>query len=265
MLIGASAAERQKYQLKTVADYRILSGDRLDGVDETASWKEMIHALQTLNFTPQQIDQLIATCAAILHLGNVQFSASASSNAPCAIDPKTQSSLELTAQLLQLDMQQLIRALQQRTIQVRGESISSTYSQAQCADCRDSLIKYLYDSLFSWTISMINKTLELGAPKGSDRSIYVLDIFGYENFLQNYFEQMCINYANEKLQQHFTHFCFTVESKQYAEEGISFSDVAFIDNQITLDLIEEVGVFFAPPPKKNPRRRNIFGLTPLSF
>ena len=95
----------------------------------------------------------------------------------------------------------------------------------------------MYSRLFKWLIFRINKSMNItGVTKSK---IGVLDIFGFEIFEKNSFEQMCINFANEKLQQHFTSYTFKMENALYKSEGIDFKGVPYIDNQNVLDLLEK--------------------------
>jgi len=103
---------------------------------------------------------------------------------------------------------------------------------------RDALSKLLYGALFSWLVGRINKVIA-GESDSSKAFIGVLDIFGFENFAVNSFEQFCINFTNEKLQNHFNQYIFKLEQEEYAREGINWSKIEFVDNQNTIELIEK--------------------------
>ncbi|KAF3320965.1 Myosin-2 [Carex littledalei] len=117
--------------------------------------------------------------------------------------------------------------------------------QTKATDGRDALAKAIYASLFDWLVEKINKSLEIGDNCCSGRSISILDIYGFESFYKNGFEQFCINYANERLQQHFNRHLFKLEQEEYMEDGIDWTNVEFVDNTDCLNLFEKkpLGLF----------------------
>jgi myosin heavy subunit len=124
------------------------------------------------------------------------------------------------------------------------ERILVSYNLTQAQDARDAMVKRVYAELFQLVVDKIN--FELGATHmARQRFIGVLDIFGFESFMVNSFEQLCINYCNEKLQFHFNEHIFRMEQALYLQEGITIPGTAFVDNQPTLDLLEAkaTGVF----------------------
>lgn len=146
------------------------------------------------------------------------------------------SNVDTAAILLGVNRKSLIEAITTRTIFAHGETVVSTISREQSVDVRDAFAKGIYGRLFIWIVSKINSAIY--RPKaGTHASIGVLDIFGFENFDSNSFEQFCINYANENLQQFFVRHIFKLEQEEYNLEGISWRHIEFIDNQDALDLI----------------------------
>jgi myosin heavy subunit len=131
----------------------------------------------------------------------------------------------------------LEKTLLSRVTYVKGEKFEVPLRVAETQDARDSLAKTLYQRLFDWLVSYINVKINQGS---SNLFIGVLDIFGFENFKTNSFEQFSINYANEKLQQHFNQHIFKLEQEEYNKEKIIWASIQFKDNQETLDLIEKV-------------------------
>uniref|UniRef100_A0A803VEE7 Myosin X n=1 Tax=Ficedula albicollis TaxID=59894 RepID=A0A803VEE7_FICAL len=138
--------------------------------------------------------------------------------------------------LLGLDAFQLSEVLTQRSMILRGEEISSPLTVEQAADSRDSLSMALYSQCFSWLISKINTKIK---GKENFKSVGILDIFGFENFQVNRFEQFNINYANEKLQEYFNKHIFSLEQLEYNREGINWEAIDWMDNAECLDLIEK--------------------------
>ncbi|CAN0108298.1 unnamed protein product [Laminaria digitata] len=133
----------------------------------------------------------------------------------------------------------LLRALTSKTIEVgpRKEKTTIKLKDHQAYDARDALAKAFYGQLFNWLVATINSHIKCDR-KEVKASVGVLDIFGFECFDHNSFEQLCINYTNETLQQQFNQFVFKMEQKEYSKEGIEWSFVEFPDNQDCLDLIE---------------------------
>ncbi|KAH0048539.1 myosin-2, partial [Aureobasidium melanogenum] len=121
----------------------------------------------------------------------------------------------------------------------RGEKITSNLTQQQATVVRDSVAKYIYSSLFDWLVEILNSSLATPEVLGNVKSfIGVLDIYGFEHFAKNSFEQFCINYANEKLQQEFNQHVFKLEQEEYLREEIDWKFIDFSDNQPCIDLIE---------------------------
>uniref|UniRef100_T1GP66 Myosin-VIIa n=1 Tax=Megaselia scalaris TaxID=36166 RepID=T1GP66_MEGSC len=144
--------------------------------------------------------------------------------------------VERVAELLGLPYQHFVDALIRKTLFAHGETVVSTLSREQSIDVRDAFVKGIYGRLFIHIVKKINSTIY--KPKQSSRNaIGVLDIFGFENFNHNSFEQFCINYANENLQQFFVQHIFKLEQEEYNHESINWQHIEFVDNQDALDLI----------------------------
>lgn len=132
-----------------------------------------------------------------------------------------------------------------RTQVTRGETFVTPLNLGQANDARDGLAKAVYGRMFNWIVSFINETTR---HSDSSNFVGVLDIFGFEDFQVNSFEQFCINYANERLQYFFNQHIFKMEQDEYTKEGINWSKIEFVDNQGTIDLISKVLLFnFARP------------------
>jgi myosin-5 len=191
--------------------------------------------------------------AGVLHLGNIDFALSSRDEAIVA-GGSAAAALEAAARLLGVSDLGLEAALTTRAIVTRGERIVKRLDAAAAAESRDALAKTLYARLFDWLVSAINRKINsLGsgeraaAGQQQRRSIGILDIYGFESFDVNSFEQLCINLANERLQQQFNAHVFKGEQEEYAREGIAWSYIDFVDNQDCLDLLEggagSLGVF----------------------
>lgn len=168
----------------------------------------------------------------ILNLGNIEMRDDPAKEGTLIENPEQ---LSLCSSLIQIDAEELKKAITHRSVTVVGETSYIPLREKDSLRIRDALAKHLYARLFDWLLGPINKALSLSESK---LHIGILDIFGFEVFDENLFEQLCINYANEKLQQHFISYIFKQEQEEYRSEGISFEDIPFVDNQVCLDLIE---------------------------
>uniref|UniRef100_A0A3B3XX06 Myosin VIIAa n=1 Tax=Poecilia mexicana TaxID=48701 RepID=A0A3B3XX06_9TELE len=148
--------------------------------------------------------------------------------------------LTTAATLLEVDCKDLMNCLTSRTLITRGETVSTPLSMEQALDVRDAFVKGIYGRLFVWIVEKINAAIykpTSSQPKALRRSIGLLDIFGFENFTINSFEQLCINFANENLQQFFVRHVFKLEQEEYNLENINWQHIEFTDNQDALDMI----------------------------
>lgn len=146
--------------------------------------------------------------------------------------------IEKIAILMGISPQRLSNSLIKKTISTHGEDIAKILSKQEAADTRDAFVKAIYGNLFIYIVDKINQVI-FKNKNIVNNYIGVLDIFGFENFDFNSFEQLCINYANEHLQQFFVHHIFKLEQEQYTNEGIDWKDIPFIDNQVILNMIAE--------------------------
>uniref|UniRef100_A0A2K6M9K9 Myosin X n=1 Tax=Rhinopithecus bieti TaxID=61621 RepID=A0A2K6M9K9_RHIBE len=190
----------------------------------------LLTAMDVMQFSKEEVREVSRLLAGILHLGNIEFITAGGAQ----VSFKT--ALGRSAELLGLDPTQLTDALTQRSMFLRGEEILTPLSVQQAVDSRDSLAMALYACCFEWVIKKINSRIK---GKEDFKSIGILDIFGFENFEVNHFEQFNINYANEKLQEYFNKHIFSLEQLEYSREGLVWEDIDWIDNGECLDLIEK--------------------------
>ncbi|CAH2066249.1 unnamed protein product, partial [Iphiclides podalirius] len=182
-----------------------------------------------------EVWDIFSLLAAILHLGNLKFKSLNINNIECSevADPLNANRI---ATLLGVNKGNLCDALTKKTLIAQGDKVVSTLSASAAVEGRDALVKAIYGYIFEYIVETINKTLCKGQQL-SNGSVGILDIFGFENFESNSFEQLCINYANENLQQFFVRHIFKIEQEQYAKEGINWTNITYIDNQVNLDMI----------------------------
>ncbi|KAL3603525.1 hypothetical protein D5086_004384 [Populus alba] len=182
-------------------------------------------------------DAIFRVVAAILHLGNINFDKDEDIDSAVVKDEQSLFHLQMTAELLMCDPLSLEDALCKRVMITPEEIIKRSLDPHAAAVSRDGLAKTIYSRLFEWLVDKIN--VSIGQDPNSKCLIGILDIYGFESFKANSFEQFCINFTNEKLQQHFNQHVFKMEQEQYAKEEISWNYVEFVDNQDVLDLIEK--------------------------
>jgi myosin-7 len=199
--------------------------------------------------------------SAVLHLGNIEFTATSVKNMD-ASEIENAGVVRTVAKLLQVDADPLSEGLTNRSTLTRGEMMVTPLSATQARDVRDAFVKGLYGRNFIYIVEKINKAIYKPQAANSKRnSIGVLDIFGFENFAKNRFvvgvplftgtvklrlisyyfsfEQLCINFANENLQQFFVRHIFKLEQHEYDKEAINWTKITFKDNQYTLDMLSE--------------------------
>ncbi|XP_063242244.1 myosin-VIIa [Bacillus rossius redtenbacheri] len=238
MLAGLSNEEKQRLELRDASHYKYLTGGgsiTCEGRDDAAEFADIRSAMKVLLFSDQEIWEILKLLAAVLHMGNIKYKAAVIDNLDATEIPD-HSDVQRVASLLGVPKQPLIDALTRKTIFASGETVVSTLSREQSVDVRDAFVKGIYGRLFVWIVNKINNAIY--KPKGITRSaIGVLDIFGFENFSMNSFEQFCINFANENLQQFFVQHIFKLEQEEYNLEGINWQHIEFVDNQDALDLI----------------------------
>ncbi|CAH9093708.1 unnamed protein product [Cuscuta europaea] len=182
-------------------------------------------------------EAIFRVVAAILHLGNIAFSKGKEIDSSVLKDDKSKFHLKTTAELLMCDSDALEDALLKRVMVTPEEVIKRSLDPENAAVSRDGLAKTIYCRLFDWLVDKINSSI--GQDPNSKSLIGVLDIYGFESFKSNSFEQFCINFTNEKLQQHFNQHVFKMEQEEYTKEEIDWSYIEFVDNQDVLDLIEK--------------------------
>lgn len=241
MLAGLSKDERLKLNLTDASKYfYLMQGDCItcDGRDDAAEFADIRSAMKVLMFTDAEIWELMMILAALLHVGDIRYKAKVVNNLDATeLTGPSQISADLAAKFLKVDTQHLIEALTTRTIFAHGDTVVSMMNSQQSVDVRDAFVKGIYGKMFVWIVKKINSAIYKPPSGGHRTSIGVLDIFGFENFNINSFEQFCINYANENLQQFFVRHIFKLEQEEYNTEHINWQHIEFIDNQDALDLI----------------------------
>uniref|UniRef100_A0AAQ5Z522 Myosin X, like 3 n=1 Tax=Amphiprion ocellaris TaxID=80972 RepID=A0AAQ5Z522_AMPOC len=232
-LLAGADRDHRGWFLQSPESYHYLSQSGCvqdSSLDDQQLFNSVMEALKVMEFTEEEIRDVFKLLSAVLQMGNIEFMTAGGAQIT------SKGVVSNVSELLGLDSFQLSEVLTQRSMILRGEEICSPLTVEQAVDSRDSVAMALYSQCFSWIIMRINQKI-----KGKDnfKSIGILDIFGFENFEVNRFEQFNINYANEKLQEYFNKHIFSLEQLEYNREGIQWEAIDWMDNAECLDLIEK--------------------------
>uniref|UniRef100_A0A8C7GGW7 Unconventional myosin-VIIa-like n=1 Tax=Oncorhynchus kisutch TaxID=8019 RepID=A0A8C7GGW7_ONCKI len=236
MLMGMPAEQKKILSLGNASEYNYLTMGNCTSCDGRDDIKEYAHfrsAMKILMFSENDSWEINKLLAAMLHLGNVHFEGQ---RFICLKDTIREERFIC----LNVDPKALEKSLTQRSFMTSRESVTKPLTSAQAMDGKDAFVKAIYGRLFVWVVGKINKAVFKPPPEDTKyvrQSIGLLDIFGFENFNKNSFEQLCINFANEQLQQFFVKHVFKLEQDEYARENIVWKHIEYNDNQRTLDVL----------------------------
>ncbi|EKX40285.1 hypothetical protein GUITHDRAFT_57369, partial [Guillardia theta CCMP2712] len=230
---------------------------QLEGMDDVEGFYRTMRAMSFIGISAGDQLGLLQTVAGLLHVSNIQLHAWKPNESPASSRSGAanysgedvarlqgeDASLSHAARLLQCDEDSLRQALCSRMVRAREETVKVPNTQEQALRSRDSLCKWIYGKLFLWLVDRVNETLlkekrERKEGKEQNLQINILDIFGFEYFERNSFEQLCINYANERLQSYFNSTMIKVEQEEYEKEEIPWTHIDFNDNLLCVSLIE---------------------------
>lgn len=235
MMKGASDEQRKDWKMPR--NQRFVWLPNCEKQIEEDSFHETVEAMFHLGINPENQRQIFRVLAGILQLGNVSFCSSTNESQPCDLDEHSEEFLQRAAKLLGVPAEEILACLRVRTLKAGRQNVLKPCSQAECGVRRDCLAKVIYSQLFDWLVTFINSCIR--ADKSQWRNfIGVLDVYGFECLQSNNLEQLCINYANEKLQQHFVAHYLRAQQEEYVSEGLGWSFVKYQDNQSCLDLLE---------------------------
>ncbi|XP_057189572.1 unconventional myosin-IXb isoform X2 [Triplophysa rosa] len=256
LLIGASEEERDEFKLLRPEDYNYLKQENMFLEDEAEmkhEFKRLQQAMEMVGFLPPTKKQIFSVLSAILYLGNVTYEPKENGE---GLKVGPDHVLSALSDLLKVKVELLVKALTKRKAMTANDTLILPYSLSEAITARDSMAKSLYSALFDWILLRINhallnkRDLEESVPC---LSIGVLDIFGFEDFKINSFEQFCINYANEQLQYYCNHRIFTLEQEEYMSEGITWHTVDYPDNTGCISLFSKkpTGLFYLLDEESN--------------
>ncbi|XP_028286228.1 unconventional myosin-IXa-like isoform X11 [Parambassis ranga] len=261
LLAGASEEERKAFHLLKPEEYHYLNQMTkkshklhwdnyyeselqdcftVEGEDLKHDFERLQLAMEMVGFLPTTRKQIFSLLSAILHLGNIRYKKKTYRDD--SIDICNPEVLPIVSELLEVKEEMLLEALTTRKTVTVGERLIVPYKLAEAGTVRDSMAKSLYSALFDWIVFRTNHAL-LNNKDLEDNSkilsIGVLDIFGFEDYENNSFEQFCINFANERLQHYFNQHIFKLEQEEYRAEGITWHNIEYIDNSGCLNLISK--------------------------
>eukprot|EP00117_Sycon_ciliatum_P007630 scpid20349/ scgid0053/ Myosin-IIIb len=227
-----------RYQLININQHRYLRSSQSEvkqsAESNRAAFKDILKCFSVMAFSDMEVDNIIHILVAILHIGDVQIRADTFASASHGIDASIVANpdkLPVVASLLGLRTDDIVQALTTSVVTAKGEAIVRPNTVEDAEDCRDAMAKELYGRLFSWLVNRCNKHLQSKRQQHSELlEVGILDIFGFEDFKTNGFEQLFINITNEQIQYYFNQHIFAMEQAEYTSEGISASSVPFLDN-----------------------------------
>lgn len=238
LLSGANDQVLRDLYLKRNLDtyYYLSSGTKgaIDTIDDSSQYREVIEAMKVMEISQQEQDDLFAIVASVLHVGNVGFTET--EGVATILKP---ASVEAVSKLLGCDVRDLAKAFTHRTIDAHGDVVITPLNRELAIYARDALAKAVYHRLFTWLVTRLNKSLQPMTNNQRTVVMGILDIYGFEIFQKNSFEQFCINFCNEKLQQLFIQLTLKSEQEEYLKEGIEWEHIHYFNNKVICDLIEE--------------------------
>ncbi|XP_045535072.1 myosin heavy chain 95F isoform X1 [Papilio machaon] len=236
-----SAGSEKKISASQKSKQQAAKGGLRDPIlDDVEDFQRLHQALSRVGLTEEEKRSVYSVVAAVLHLGNVEFEEDGGARGGCSVAQHSEPALAAAAHLLGVDAAELRMALVSRLMQssrggLKGTAIMVPLKPYEAMNARDALAKAVYSRLFDYIVHRINASIPFQA---SAYYIGVLDIAGFEYFQMNSFEQFCINYCNEKLQQFFNERILKNEQDLYKREGLNVPEIRFVDNQDCIDLIE---------------------------
>uniref|UniRef100_A0A8C9T9B6 Myosin IXB n=1 Tax=Scleropages formosus TaxID=113540 RepID=A0A8C9T9B6_SCLFO len=258
LLVGASEDERKEFKLLQPEDYFYLKQQNFkieDEEDLRHDFERLQQAMEMVGFLPATKKQIFSVLSAILYLGNVTYRRKSTGREE-GLDVGPPEVLTTLSDLLKVKEEELVEALTKRKTVTANDKLILPYSHSEAITARDSMAKSLYSALFDWIVLRINHAL-LNKKDMEESvkclSIGVLDIFGFEDFETNSFEQFCINYANEQLHYYFNQHIFKLEQEEYKAEGITWHNIDYTDNVGCIHLISKkpTGLFFLLDEESN--------------
>nr|XP_027195410.1 myosin heavy chain, non-muscle-like [Dermatophagoides pteronyssinus] len=238
LLNGTLPEQRQEFLLEDVKNYAFLTHGAVPvpGVDEAIEFKNTVQAMQIMGLNTEELSAIFRVVSAVMLFGNMKFKQERNSDQATLPDNTV---AQKVSHLLGLNVSEMIKAFLRPRLKVGRDYVTKAQTKEQVESSVEAIAKACYERMFKWLVHRINRSLDRTKRQGAS-FIGILDIAGFEIFELNSFEQLCINYTNEKLQQLFNHTMFVLEQEEYQREGIEWKFIDFgLDLQPTIDLIEK--------------------------
>ncbi|CAF1027431.1 unnamed protein product [Rotaria sordida] len=226
------------YLLEDFSRYRYLTNGNLtiSGINDGEEFQNIKKAMQIMNISNDELNSIFRTISAVLQMGNMQFKQERDNDQATLPDNTVAQKI---CHLLGISVTDFVRSFLKPKLSVGRDFVTKAQSKVQADFAVEAISKAIYERVFKWIVTRINKSLDR-TKRQSSSFIGILDIAGFEIFQSNSFEQLCINYTNEKLQQLFNHTMFVLEQEEYRRENIDWAFIDFgLDLQPTIDLIEK--------------------------
>ncbi|KAJ4931778.1 hypothetical protein JOQ06_010218 [Pogonophryne albipinna] len=237
LVAGAKDKLKEELLLEDFSAYRFLVAGHVEipGQEDDEMFLETLEAMEIMGFTEEERKGMMKVVSTVLQLGNVKFEKERSSEQATMPDDTAAQKL---CHLQGINITDFTRAILNPRIKVGREVVQKAQTKQQADFAVEALAKAMYERLFRWIVARVNKTLNK-SKRQSSSFLGILDIAGFEIFEDNSFEQLCINYTNERLQQLFNHTMFVLEQEEYKREGIEWNFIDFgLDLQPCIELIE---------------------------
>jgi len=235
--LGATAEEQSRYKVSPTAEWGFrsdTSANKVNGMDDVKEFEHTRHAMQVVGLDKEEMDAVFRVMAGIMHCGNIKYGSAYGSD---GANIESGDVLDTIASLWKVDRVKFERSLIRPRINAGREIVEKHLNVEQAQYSRNAMCKAVYERAFLWIVKKLNTVL---AADREANFIGCLDIAGFEIFQNNSFEQLCINFTNEKLQEFFNHHMFKLEQEEYAKEQIVWTYIDFgIDSKQTIDLIEK--------------------------
>ncbi|CAF4101064.1 unnamed protein product [Rotaria sp. Silwood2] len=238
LLRSANTKMIADYLLEDFTRYRYLTNGNLtiSGINDGEEFQNTVKAMQIMNISYDELNSIFRTISAVLQMGNLQFKQERDTDQATLPDNTIAQKI---CHLLGISVTDFVRSFLKPKLNVGRDFVTKAQTKVQVDFAVEAISKAIYERMFKWIVTRINKSLDRSKRQGSS-FIGILDIAGFEIFQLNSFEQLCINYTNEKLQQLFNHTMFVLEQEEYRRENIDWAFIDFgLDLQPTIDLIEK--------------------------
>ncbi|XP_076443388.1 unconventional myosin-IXb-like isoform X3 [Babylonia areolata] len=251
LLAGADDREREALGLTKPEHYQYLAHSECcvqEGLDEEHEFARLKQSMEMVGFSAETQRKIFGVLSAVLHLGNVEFIKKGDQHHDESVVVKNEATVKMISHLLKVKERTVLEALTQKKSTAGDETFTINYKMEDAVATRNAMAKCIYGALFDWIVLKVNQALLVKKHNSEHEgnSIGVLDIFGFEDFGRNSFEQLCINYANEHLQYYFNQHIFKFEQEEYQREGIQWKNIEFIDNTGCLEIFSKLhsGLFY---------------------